>query len=54
MRKYKKMGKLTIAQVYGRIPVSNKHGGPMKNKKAYTRKAKHKGQSYDCPFFCAI
>ena len=58
MKKIKKItGKLTIAEMYGRLPVP-KTGGAMKAKKgrgSYTRNSKHKGRScYDRPFFCYV
>ncbi len=56
--KIKKTGKLSFAQMYGRIPIS-KTGNvikPKKGKGSYSRKEKHKkGWSYSgYPFFNSI
>lgn len=48
MKDYNKKGKLTLNEMYGRLPTPKK-GGAMKVKKgkgSYSRKNKHKGRSY--------
>jgi len=47
-KKYIMKKKLKFSEIYGRLPVPKVRGGPMKNKKKYTRKSKHKRNWLNC------